>query len=204
MKLYYSPGACSLSAHITLRESGLPFEPVLAPTKTHKLQDGTDYYTINPKGYVPALELDNGELLTEVPVVLQYIADQAPAKRLAPAGGMPRYRLQEWLCFISSELHKGFGPLFAPTTPEEYKSVLYEKLARRFDYIERQLAGREYLMGNDFTVADAYLFVITRWAKAKGPDLSGLPQLNALYDRVHARPAVREALSVEGLEPVAK
>ena len=138
MKLYYSPGACSLSPHIVLREAGLAFEPVLASTKTHKLQDGTDYYTINPKGYVPLLELDNGERLSEGPVIVQYIADQAPAKKLAPAAGtMARYRLQEWLNFISTELHKAYSPLFSAKTPEEHKATVRETLSKRLDYVAR-------------------------------------------------------------------
>ena len=200
MKLYYSPGACSLSPHIVLREAGLAFEPVLASTKTHKLQDGTDYYGINPKGYVPLLELDNGERLTEGPAIVQYIADQAPAKKLAPAAGtMARYRLQEWLNFITSELHKSFSPLFNPAMPEEGKALYRTRLGDRFKWVDGQLAGKNYLMGEDFSVADAYLFVVAGWGKHVGVDISGLANLGAFMARVGARPAVQEALKAEGL-----
>ena len=200
MKLYYSPGACSLSPHIVLREAGLAFEPVLASTKTHKLQDGTDYYGINPKGYVPLLELDNGERLTEGPAIVQYIADQAPAKKLAPAAGtMARYRLQEWLNFITSELHKSFSPQFNPAMPEEAKALYRTRLGDRFKWVDGQLAGKNYLMGQDFSVADAYLFVVDGWGKHVGVDISGLANLGAFMARVGARPAVQEALKAEGL-----
>ena len=200
MKLYYSPGACSLSPHIVLREAGLAFEPVLASTKTHKLQDGTDYYGINPKGYVPLLELDNGERLTEGPAIVQYIADQVPAKKLAPtAGTMARYRLQEWLNFITSELHKSFSPLFNPAMPEEGKALYRTRLGDRFKWVDGQLAGKNYLMGQDFSVADAYLFVVAGWSKHVGVDISGLANLGAFMARVGARPAVQEALKAEGL-----
>ena len=200
MKLYYSPGACSLSPHIVLREAGLAFEPVLASTKTHKLQDGTDYYAINPKGYVPLLELDNGERLTEGPAIVQYIADQVPAKKLAPtAGTMARYRLQEWLNFITSELHKSFSPLFNPAMPEEGKALYRTRLGDRFKWVDGQLAGKNYLMGEDFSVADAYLFVVAGWSKHVGVDISGLANLGAFMARVGARPAVQEALKAEGL-----
>lgn len=200
MKLYYSPGACSLSPHIVLREAGLAFEPVLASTKTHKLQDGTDYYGINPKGYVPLLELDNGERLTEGPAIVQYIADQAPAKKLAPAAGtMARYRLQEWLNFITSELHKSFSPLFNPAMPEEGKALYRTRLGDRFKWVDGQLAGKNYLMGEDFSVADAYLFVVAGWSKHVGVDISGLANLGAFMARVGARPAVQEALKADGL-----
>jgi len=200
LKLYYSPGACSLSPHIVLREAGLAFEPVLASTKTHKLQDGTDYYGINPKGYVPLLELDNGERLTEGPAIVQYIADQAPAKKLAPAAGtMARYRLQEWLNFITSEIHKSFSPLFNPAMPEEAKALYRTRLGDRFKWVDGQLAGKNYLMGEDFSVADAYLFVVAGWGKHVGVDISGLANLGAFMARVGARPAVQEALKAEGL-----
>ena len=200
MKLYYSPGACSLSPHIVLREAGLAFEPVLASTKTHKLQDGTDYYGINPKGYVPLLELDNGERLSEGPVIVQYIADQVPAKKLAPpAGTMARYRLQEWLNFITSELHKGFSPLFNPAVPEDAKPVFRAKLVDRFKWVDSQLAGKNYLMGDEFSVADAYLFTVASWGGYVGVDTSGLANLGAFMARMKARPAVQEAMKVEGL-----
>ena len=200
MKLYYSPGACSLSPHIALHEAGLAHTPVLASTKSHKLQDGTDYYGINPLGYVPLLELDNGERLREGPAIVQYIADQAPAKNLAPANGtMERYRLQEWLTFIGTEIHKGFSPLFNPATPEEYKTMAREKLQQRLQWVDGQLAGKQYLMGDQFTVADGYLFTVTNWAKPTNLDISGLANLAAYRDRVAARPAVQAAMKAEGL-----
>jgi glutathione S-transferase len=200
MKLYYSPGACSLSPHIVLRESGLPFELVLASTKTHKLADGTDYYTINPKGSVPLLELDDGQRLSEGPAIVQYVADRAPDKKLAPpAGTMERYRLMEWLNFITSELHKGFSPLFNPATPEDYKPLVRERLRNRLDYVNRQLEGREYLLGSQFSVADAYLFVVAGWSGYANVDLTGLDHLKAFMARVGARPAVQAAMKAEGL-----
>ncbi len=200
MKLYYSPGACSLSPHIVLLESGLNFEPVLASTKTHKLQDGTDFYTINAKGYVPVLELDNGERLTEGPAIVQYIADQAPAKNLAPAAGtMARYRLQEWLNFTTSEIHKTYSPLFNPAVPEEFKTMAKAKLLDRYRWVNEQLEGKSYLMGEGFSVADAYLFTVTNWAKHVGLDISGLKNLSAFMARVAARPAVQAAMKAEGL-----
>jgi glutathione S-transferase len=200
MKLYYSPGACSLSPHIVLREAGLAFEPVLASTKTHKLQDGTDYYGINPLGYVPMLELDDGTRLREGPAIVQYVADQVPQKNLAPANGtLPRYRLQEWLTFIGTEIHKTFSPLFAPGTPEEAKGMFRDKLASRFEYVDKQLEGKEYVMGDHFSVADAYLYVVTRWTKPMNIDISRFRNLAAHNARVDARPAVQEALKVEKL-----
>jgi glutathione S-transferase len=200
MKLYYSPGACSLSPHIVLREAGLPFELVLASTKTHKLADGTDYYGINPKGYVPLLELDNGDRLSEGPAIVQYIADQVPQRNLAPANGtMERYRLQEWLNFITSELHKGFSPLFNPATPEDYKPLAKDRLSARLKWVNEQLEGKQYLMGERFTVADAYLFTVANWTQFVGIDISGLANLGAYMGRVAARAAVKEALKAEGL-----
>ena len=200
MKLYYSPGACSLSPHIVLREAGLAFELMLASTKTHKLQDGTDYYSINSKGYVPLLELDNGERLSEGPAIVQYIADKVPGKNLAPANGtMARYRLQEWLNFITSELHKGIGGMFNPAMPEEAKSLMRAKATDRLKWVDGELASRQYLMGDDFSVADAYLYTVTRWTAHVGMDISGLSNLGAYMARVTARPAVQEALKAEGL-----
>ena len=200
MKLYYSPGACSLSPHIAFREAGLPVTLVQASTKSHQLDDGTDYYTINAKGYVPLLELDNGERLSEGPAIVQYLADLNPASGLAPAAGtMERYRLQEWLNFITSELHKQFSPLFATTTPDEYKAILKEKIAKRFDWVSEQLQGKDYLMGNRFTVADGYLYTILRWTKFVGIDLAKWPVLAAYEARVAARPKVQQALIAEGL-----
>ena len=200
MKLYYSPGACSLSPHIVLFESGLEFETVLASTKTHKLQDGTDYYTINSKGYVPLLELDDGTRLSEGPVIVQYIADQVPAKKLAPAAGtMERYRLQEWLNFTTSELHKGIGGLFNPAMPEEAKVLMRAKALDKLKWVDAQLEGRQYTMGDAFTVADAYLFTVANWTQFVGIDISSLKHLAAFMERMKARPAVQQALKAEGL-----
>jgi len=200
MKLYYSTGACSMSPHIVLHEAGLPFEAVLASTKTHQLADGTDYYTINPKGSVPLLELDNGERLTEGPVIVQYIADLVPAKKLAPAAGtMARYRLQEWLNYITSELHKGFSPLFNPATPADYKPLASARLIDRLTIVDKALAGKEFLMGDTFTVADAYLFTVAGWSKFVSLDISSLTNLTAYLGRIAARPAVQQAMKAEGL-----
>ncbi len=200
MKLYYSPGACSLSPHIVLKESGLAFEAIAAPTKTHKLADGTDYYTINPLGYVPYLVLDDGRTLHEGPAIVQYIADQVPDKQLAPANGSwERYKLQEWLNTIGTELHKGFSPLFTPAMPAEAKEMAKTRLASRLSWFDGELAGKTYLMGDTFTVADAYLFVVAGWGKHVGVDTSDLNHLSALMARVAARPAVQDALRAEGL-----
>ena len=200
MKLYYSPGACSLSPHIVLRELGLPFEPVLASTKTHKLADGTDYYTINPKGYVPLLELDDGQRLSEGPAILQYLADKEPGKNLvAAAGTMPRYRQIEWLNFISTELHKSYSPLFNPAMPEEGKAVYRKRLRVRYEYLNQQLEGKSFLMGDAFSVPDAYLFTVTNWAKPVGVDITDLSNVQAFMARMAARPAVQAAMKAEGL-----
>jgi glutathione S-transferase len=200
MKLYYSPGACSLSPHIVLREAGLAFDLVMASTKTHKLQDGTDYYGINPLGYVPLLELDDGTRLREGPAIVQYIADQVPVKNLAPANGtLPRYRLQEWLTFIGTEIHKSFSPLFNPAMPEEGKQIYRDRLASRFKWVDGQLAGKQYLLGDNFSVADAYLFTVSTWTQPMKIDLSSYGSLVAWRDRVAARPAVQEAMKAEGL-----
>lgn len=200
MKLYYSPGACSLSPHIVLHEAGLPFQAVIASTKSKKLADGTDYTTINPLGYVPLLELDDGQRLREGPAIVQYIADQVPAKKLIPAWGtMERYRAIEWLNFIATELHKGFSPLFNPAMPEEAKALARTRLADRLKWVDGQLEGRDYLMGSTFTVADAYLFVVAGWGKYVGVDTSGLPNLGAFVARVAGRPGVQAALRAEGL-----
>ena len=200
MKLYYSPGTCSLSPHIALIEAGLPFQAVMASTKTHKLADGTDYYGINPKGYVPLLELDDGQRLTEGAVIVQYIADLVPASRLAPpAGTMERYRLMEWLNFITSELHKGFSPLFTPGMPDEAKALARTKLGERLSWVDQQLAGRDWLMGDTFTVADAYLYTVASWGKFAGVDIAPLATLSAYMARVAARPAVQAAMKAEGL-----
>lgn len=200
MKLYYSTGSCSLSPRIALHEAGLAHEGVLAPTKTKLLPDGSDFRAINPKGYVPMLELDDGQRLTEGVAIVQYVADQAPASGLAPAAGtMERYRLQEWLTFISSELHKGFGTFFNPAANDDFKASARERLAQRLRYVDEQLEGKTWLMGDTFTVADGYLFNITAWAKPTGYDLSPFTRLLAWRERVAARPAVQAALKAEGL-----
>ena len=200
MKLYYSQGACSLSPHIVLHESGLKFEAVSAPTKTHKLADGTDYYTINPLGYVPLLELDDGRRLHEGPAIVQYIADQVPAKNLAPANGtFERYKLQEWLTFIGTEIHKTFSPLFTPGTPVETKSASLKQLKSRLAWVDAELAGKQYLMGDTFSVADAYLFTTTNWAQYVDLDLAPFANLLAYRARVAGRPAVVAAMKAEGL-----
>jgi len=200
MKLYYSPGACSLSPHIALREAGIAFEAVKAPTKTHQLDDGTDYYTINPLGYVPLLELDDGTRLREGPAIVQYIADQAPTKNLAPANGtLARYRLQEWLTFIGTEIHKSFGPLFTPSSDDAAKTAARNKISGRLKWVEGEIAGRTYITGDHFTVADGYLFTVTNWALKTDVDLSGFPNIVAWRARVAARPAVQEAMKAEGL-----
>ena len=200
MKLYYSPGACSLAPHIVLNEAGLAYEPVLASTKTHQLADGTDYYTIHSKGYVPLLELDDGQRLGEGPAIVQYIADQVPAKKLAPANGtMERYRVQEWLNFITSELHKGIGGLFNPAMPEEGKAVIRAKAQSKLAWVDAQLEGKQYLMGDAFSIADPYLFTVTNWTKHVGIDISGLKNLSAFQARMAARPAVQAAMKTEGL-----
>jgi glutathione S-transferase len=200
MKLYYSPGACSLSPHIALLEAGLPYDLVRVDLKAKKLENGDDYLKVNPKGQVPALGLDSGELLTEGPVIVQMIADKASAKNLAPANGSAeRYRLQELLNFITTELHKNFSPLFQPALTDETKGFFKDRLMGKFKYLDSQLAGQDYLMGKQFTVADGYLFVMLKWADRTGMDLSALKNLMAFKARVEARPKVQEALTKEGL-----
>jgi len=199
MKLYYAPGTCSLSPHIVAREAGLPLTLVRVDNKNKTTESGEDYRAINPKGYVPLLELDNGVRLSEGPAIVQYLADLAPASKLAPANGtFERYQLQEWLNFITSEVHKQFSPLFDATMPDEAKEKFRNRLATRFDWIAGQLKGRDYLMGS-FTVADAYLFVVLGWTKFTGPDLARWPVLQDYVARVAARPHVQEALKAEGL-----
>lgn len=200
MKLYYSPGACSLSPHIVAREAGFPIELVKVDLKAHQTADGRDYYQINPRGYVPALELDDGTLLREGPAIVQYLADQAPNSGLAPAAGtLERVRLQEWLTFIGTEVHKMFGWLFNPKAPEEAKNIVREKIAGRFADIDKHLAGKAYLLGDKFSAADAYLFVTLNWANLFKVDLEPYPNLKAYHQRVRARPKVQEALRAEGL-----
>jgi len=200
MKLYYAPGACSLSPHIVARELGINVELKKVNNKEKKVEDGADFWQINPKGYVPTLELDNGQRLTEGPAIVQYLADQKPESGLAPKNGtMERYQLQEWLNFLTSEVHKQFSPLFRPNTPEDYKTIAKENLGKRFDWLDKQLAGKDYLMGDKFTVADAYLFTVLRWSSRIDIDLAKWPNLKAYVDRVAARPKVEEALKAEGL-----
>ena len=200
MKLYYSPGACSLSPHIVLNEAGLPFEKIKADTKTKVLPDGSDYRAVNPLGYVPLLELDDGTKITEGPAIVQYIADQVPAKKLAPPSGtMERTKLQTWLNFVSTELHKGFSPLFNPSMPEEAKKIFRERLGTRFAYLDKHLASNDHLMGKDFSVADAYAFVVSNWAKPTNIELEPYANVAAWRSRVAARPAVQAALKAEGL-----
>ena len=200
MKLYYAPGACSLSPHIVSRELGIPLELKKVNTKDKTIEGGGDYWQVNPRGYVPALVLDNGETLTEGPAIVQYLADQKPDTGLAPKNGtIERYRLQEWLNFLTSEVHKQFSPLFKPNTPEDYKKIAKENLSTRFDWLDKQLAGKNYLMGDKFTVADAYLFTVLRWTARIDMDLAKWPNLKAYVDRVAARPKVQEALKAEGL-----
>ena len=199
MKLYYAPGVCSMSPHIVAREAGIPITLVKVDNKNKKTETGEDYRAINPKGYVPLLELDNGVRLTEGPAIVQYLADLAPASKLAPPNGtLERYQFQEWLNFITSEVHKQFSPLFDPTMPEEAKEKFRTKLATRFDWLVEQLQGREYLMGS-FTAADAYLFAVLGWTKFTGPDLARWPVLQEYVARIAARPRVQEVLRAEGL-----
>lgn len=205
MKLYYSPGACSLSPHIVLREGGFDFQLERVDLQSGRTETGRDYKTINPLGYVPALELDDGEVLTEGPAIVQYLADRVPEKRLAsPAGTLARYRLMEWLNFISTELHKGFGALFNPAFPDEAKAIVRAQLERRIGDADRRLGGRPFAMGEDFTVADAYLFTVLGWGRYVNVDLSPWPNLVAYLDRIAARPAVQAALSAEGLTSSSK
>ena len=200
MKLYYFSGACSLASNIALREAGLPFELVRVDRRTRKAADGLDFNEVNPKGYVPALTLDNGEVLTENVAVLQYIADRNPASKLAPpAGTMERYRLVEWLAFISSEIHKNFSPLFREDAPEETKQFVRKLLSIRLDYLNRAIGNRPFLMGEQFTVADAYLFTVLGWSRHLNFDLGKWPQVQRYMERVGARPQVGEALKAEGL-----
>lgn len=200
MKLYYSPGACSLSPHIALLEAGLPYDLVKVDLKAKKLENGDDYLKVNPKGQVPALALDFGELVTEGPVIVQMIADKVAAKNLAPArDSAERYKLQEWLTYINSELHKNIGPMFSPVLTDDAKNFFKDRAISKFKYVDGQLAGKDYLMGKQFTVADGYLFTMLSWADRMKFDLSGLSNLKAYQARVGARPMVQQALTKEGL-----
>jgi glutathione S-transferase len=200
MKLYYMPGACSLAPHIAFREAGLPFDLEKVDGGTKKTAGGDDYTAINPKGSVPAVKLDDGQVLTEAAAIQQVIADKSPTKKLAPPAGTPeRYRLQEWLNYVASEVHKGIGQLFNKAMPDDYRETVKKALAtRQLPYLEKALAGREYLMDH-FTVADGYLFTVLNWTKFHNIDLSAYPNISAFMKRVAARPAVQEAMKAEGL-----
>ena len=200
MKLYYMTGACSLASAISLLEAGLKFELVKVDRKTRIAADGLDYREVNPKGYVPALTLDNGQTLTENVAVLQYIADRNPAAKLAPAAGtLERYRLIEWLAFINSEIHKNFSPMFRQEAPEAAKEYARKVLTGRLDYLEKAFGAGSYLMGEQFTIADAYLGVVLSWGKGVNVDIAQWPTLKRFHDRVGARPHVIEALKAEGM-----
>ena len=200
MKLYYAPGACSLSPHIVMREAGIPVQLVNVDLSTKKTEDSGDFKAINSKGYVPTLEMPDGQRLTEGPAIVQYLADQVPARGLAPAAGtIERYRLQEWLNFISTELHKQFSPLFDPACESSLRARQVEKIGNRFDWITRQLGSRDYLLGGVFSVADAYFYTMLSWCRPAGIDLAKWASLTSYKARVEQRPAVRDALRAEGL-----
>jgi glutathione S-transferase len=204
MKLYYAPGACSLAAHIVAREAGIPLGLDKVDLAGQTTQGGQNYRSVNPKGYVPAVALDDGSVLTEVAAIIQYLADQGSGSSLAPANGtMERYRLIEWITFISSEIHKGFGPLWNPSTPDAVKAATKEKLATRFAYLDKILAAQPFLTGDTFTIADAYLFTVVNWTNYHHVDLSPFPHLQAFQNRVASRPKVQEALEAEGLKQAA-
>ncbi|MGN6517406.1 MAG: glutathione transferase GstA [Rhizomicrobium sp.] len=196
MKLYYSPGACSLSPHIVANEAGIPIDLVKVNLKDHTLEDGSDYYKINQKGYVPALELDDGQMLTEGPAIVQYLGDLKAEKHLIPQNGFGRYKVAEWLTFINGEIHKNFGPLFGNAS-DEAKADARAKIVKRFDYLNGALAGKQFLTGDTFTVADAYLFVMTTWAQHMKIELPD--NLRKFFHRVSQRPAVHQAMKEEGL-----
>jgi glutathione S-transferase len=199
MQLYYAPGACSLASHIALQEAGLPYEAVRVSLKDKKTANGTDYNTINSKGYVPALKLDGGELLTEGPALLAYIGELKPDKKLIPAAGsLENYRVREWLVFVSTELHKNASPLFRANTPDATKEIQREALKRRLTWTDAALAGKDYRTGSQFTVADAYLFTVLTWHPRMGFDLAQWPNLKAFFERVKLRPAVQKVLQSEG------
>ena len=199
MKLFLKPGACSLSPHIILEEAGLSYETEVVDLAKKVTASGADYLAINPKGYVPALQLDSGEVLTEGPAIVQYLADLVPAKNLAPANGtLARYQLQSWLTFIGTEIHKNYSPFFNPAAPAEMKAIARANLERQLAYVNEQLAGQDYLMGT-FSVADAYLFTVVNWSRFVKLDVATWPNLAAFMARVAARPAVQAALKAEGL-----
>jgi len=200
MKLFFAPGVCSLAPHIVLKESGLPFEAVKTDIKAKTTEGSGDYKKINPLGYVPALALDDGTILTEGPAIVQYVADKVPDKRLAPANGtLDRYKMQSWLNFVSSELHKGFSPLFNPAMPEEAKQLARDRLATRFAHLQAHFAKNDYLMGKAFSCPDAYCFTVLRWTAPTKIDLAPYPAIQAFMKRMEARPAVQAAMKAEGL-----
>lgn len=200
MQLYFSPGACSLAPHIILRETGIPFELKRVDTKTRKLVDGADYLAVNSKGAVPALRLDDGQVLSEGVVIMQYLADRKPESRLLPsAGTFDRYRVLEWLNYLTSEVHKSFSPLFNPNAGAEVKAYTQANLEKKLDWTNAQLGAKKFLTGDTFTIADAYLFTLINWTYFVGIDLGRWPALKEFHGRVAARPTVQEALSAEGL-----
>ncbi len=200
MKLFFMPGACSLSPHIVMLETGLDFTLIKVDTKAGLTEQHEDYHQINSKGQVPALLFDDGTVLTEGVAIVQYLADLKPDRQLlAPTGSLARYQTLEWLNFISAELHKTFSLLFSSATPDEYKTLLREKLEQKFSWVNQQLSDRQWLLGMHFTVADAYLFTVMRWAKSLKLNLNELTTLEAWFQRVAARPAVTDALAAEGL-----
>ncbi len=204
MKLYYAPGACSLAAHIVALEAGLPITLEKVDLATRKTETGANFLSINPKGYVPAITTADGPVLTEAGAIIQYLADQRPDAALAPAKGTPEhYRLLEWITFISSEIHKGFGPLWNPATPDTMKAATKERLAARFAYLDETLGTQPFLIGEKFTIADAYLFTVVNWTNFLNVDLSPFPNLRAFQDRIASRPKVQAALEAEGLKKAA-
>jgi len=194
MKLYFTPGACSMASHILINEFSLPHVHESVDLKTHKTKSGQDYYQINPKGYVPALALENGEIMTENIALLLYLSD---LKKSIPQSGMPRYRLIEWLAFISTEIHKSYGPLFSPVTPQETVKASKEKLAKRYEYIDQHLASKQFVFGDSFGPADAYLFTVTKWASKLGVDLSPWENVTAFMTRLETRPSIQTTFKEE-------
>jgi glutathione S-transferase len=199
MKLYYAPAACSQAPHIAAREAGLPIELAKVEFPSKRTAEGESLYDVNPKGAVPALKLDDGDVLTENAVILQYIADQAPGSALALPAGKARYHLLEWLNFIATELHKGFGPLWNPATPEEFKQATREALGKKFDYLQEKIGEGPYLLGERFSILDAYAFAVLNWTRIHKIDIARWPGLAAYLQRIAARPAVQETLRAEGL-----
>ena len=200
MKLYYTPGACSQAAHIVLHETGFSHDSIRVDLRAKTIEDGSDYRRVNPKGAVPALELENGEVLTENAVILQYLGDRSGSSDLLPPlGDFRRYRVLEWLNFVATELHKGFGPLWNPAAASDWKQAARDQLGKKFDFVEQQLGARPFLTGDDFTIADAYLFVMLGWTAVTDIDLARWPGLSAFYERAAQRPSIRQVLQFEGL-----